>query len=460
MSNLWRGILRILHVLPKGIMWNVKNGMGTRFWEDVWLQDGPPLGELAENLPPEAANVKVVEMVLNGNWNLDYARLYLPEAVVMQLQLHPVPHASEADTPCWRLSSSVRFTVLSAYELTAEGEEESWQHPAWKAAWKVDGPQRVKPFFWLVLHNRLLSNAERRWRHFATADGCTVCGGRPETNSHVLRECSYARAVWAEVLSDEPDVFFNTSIDHWVMHYLSGQRKIIDSPLFEVTCWNLWKNRNNWVFEKQLASTQQLLNQVRALRRQIEQAGVMARKVLGAGLARNMELIGWKRSLSGWFCLNTDGSVTGGQVITAAGGVIRNDEGRFVKAFSTNLVGGSITHTEMVGIVIGLQLAWEEGCQKVLVQTDSAMAVQLLQEATPGHPHYVQVSAIRDLLAREWEVHVGHIFREGNVVADYLASVGHALPAGVHVFKNPSSMLSNWLYFDTLGIQTPRLVNS
>ncbi|CAI0460785.1 unnamed protein product [Linum tenue] len=82
------------------------------------------------------------------------------------------------------------------------------------------------------------------------------------------------------------------------------------------------------------------------------------------------------------------------------------------------------------------------------------MAVQLLQEATPGHPHYVQVSAIRDLLAREWEVHIGHIFREGNVVADYLASVGHALPAGVHVFENPSSMLSHWLYFDTLGIQT------
>ncbi|CAI0435262.1 unnamed protein product [Linum tenue] len=168
-------------------------------------------------------------------------------------------------------------------------------------------------------------------------------------------------------------------------------------------------------------------------------------------------MISWQRPPTDWFCLNTDGSVAGAQGSTA-GGVIRDEAGRFVRAFSANLGAGSITYAELAGIAFGLRLAWDEGCRKVKVQTDSATAAQLIHDATPGHIHFVQVATIRELLAREWEVQIDHVFREGNVVADYLASVGYSLPVGVHVFENPSPLLSRWLYFDLLGVQTPRSV--
>ena len=41
-----------------------------------------------------------------------------------------------------------------------------------------------------------------------------------------------------------------------------------------------------------------------------------------------------------------------------------------------------------------------------------------------GHKHGVIIEDIRSLLQREWEVKLVHVFREGNLCADYLAKLG------------------------------------
>ncbi|CAI0436181.1 unnamed protein product [Linum tenue] len=145
---------------------------------------------------------------------------------------------------------------------------------------------------------------------------------------------------------------------------------------------------------------------------------------------------------------------------TSCGGVVRGDDGRFIKAFTANLGGGSITRAELAGIAHGLRFAWEEGIRKVVLQTDSCTARTLIEKATPQHPHYSCVAEIRQWLARHWLVRIEHVFREANFVADHLASIGHSVPIGVHAIHNPSNTLLYWLYFDTLGIQTPRFVSS
>ncbi|CAI0375604.1 unnamed protein product [Linum tenue] len=65
---------------------------------------------------------------------------------------------------------------------------------------------------------------------------------------------------------------------------------------------------------------------------------------------------------------------------TAAGGVLKGCDGRFIKAFDVNLGGGSITHAELRGIAHGLRIAWDEGLRKVLLQTDSTTAISLLKD--------------------------------------------------------------------------------
>ncbi|CAI0436867.1 unnamed protein product [Linum tenue] len=170
-------------------------------------------------------------------------------------------------------------------------------------------------------------------------------------------------------------------------------------------------------------------------------------------------MISWQHPPSGWIAVNTDGSVIPALGIATAGGVIRNNEGRFLQAFSVNLGGGSIMHAELAGIAQGLRSAWESGARKVKLQTDSAAAISLLQSDQVNHPHYTMTAAIRNLLARDWEVSIDHVFREGNYAADYMASVSHDLPVGIHLFDVPDPRLSYWLMYDLVGVQMPRSIN-
>ncbi|CAI0393757.1 unnamed protein product [Linum tenue] len=98
------------------------------------------------------------------------------------------------------------------------------------------------------------------------------------------------------------------------------------------------------------------------------------------------------------------------------------------------------------------------GIRKLIVQTDSQTAIRLITTAGLRHPHSAMIQEARRLLAQEWEVELLHVFREGNVVADYLASLGHGLPPGDHIINTPYHMLSYWLYYDLLGVSLPRLI--
>ncbi|CAN0870343.1 Putative ribonuclease H protein At1g65750 [Linum grandiflorum] len=113
-------------------------------------------------------------------------------------------------------------------------------------------------------------------------------------------------------------------------------------------------------------------------------------------------MIGWRPGDEGWFTLSTDGSLRSPQRMSAAGGVIRDDRGSFVKAFTMNLGCYSITRAEMRGIVEGLN--------------------------------------------------------EANCTADYLANLGHSFNLGFHIVDSPDRGLSHWLRYDVIGVSLPRSV--
>ncbi|CAI0557845.1 unnamed protein product [Linum tenue] len=194
------------------------------------------------------------------------------------------------------------------------------------------------------------------------------------------------------------------------------------------------------------------------MEKHIEEAAIKSALVFAGGAAPSQRLIAWKAPPPGWSCFNTDGSVVGGNA--AAGGVIRREDGRMLRAFSGNLGEGSITRAELAGIAFGLKAAWEIGLRQVQVQTDSHIAIQLIGGAGERHPHLALVSEVRRLLALDWQVEVVHVFWEGNVVADYLASLGHGRPPGVHFVDTHCPILNYRLLFDCMGVSTPRLVRN
>ncbi|CAI0546516.1 unnamed protein product [Linum tenue] len=297
---------------------------------------------------------------------MDFLNFYLPQPLALQVSLHPVPTGTEDDVRTWRFTPNGEFTLRTAYDLTDTTADQNMNQPIWKSVWRTPTLQRIRAFLWLLNHNRLLTNAERGRRHLTTNTDCKICGDGPETTLHVLRDCPYARATWADLLGEEPDSrFFEQDIHRWSLYYISDKSDTIDSTLFAGTCWLLWKNRNGYVFRGELKTHAQIQFHAKQLRDQTIQALEKENAIFGGGGLREQRQIGWQPPAQDWVCVNTDGSVTISPESTSCGGIIRGSDGRFLKAFTANLGGGSITRAELAGIVYGLDLAWEQGARKV-----------------------------------------------------------------------------------------------
>ncbi|CAN0839785.1 Putative ribonuclease H protein At1g65750 [Linum grandiflorum] len=214
---------------------------------------------------------------------------------------------------------------------------------------------------------------------------------------------------------------------------------------FGVGVWLLWRARNKSLFEQDTESYLEVAHQCDywvALITSSWKTGQLGREVLSS--TRQTQLIGWRPNDEGCFTLSTDGSLRSPTKLAAAGGVIRTNTGRFVKAFTSNLGSCSITRAEMQAIGNGLQLAWNLGIRRIQVQSDSMTAISILaKDSELRHQHATLVIQFKELCSRQWEVTISHIYREANFAADYLANLGHSLPYGMHLFDSPDRGLSH-----------------
>ena len=54
----------------------------------------------------------------------------------------------------------------------------------------------------------------------------------------------------------------------------------------------------------------------------------------------------------------------------------------------------------------------------------------------PG-AHFSLITAIKELMNRQWIITIKHIYWEANFTADSMAKLAGSLPLGLHVFENP-----------------------
>ncbi|CAN1826464.1 Putative ribonuclease H protein At1g65750 [Linum perenne] len=126
-----------------------------------------------------------------------------------------------------------------------------------------------------------------------------------------------------------------------------------------------------------------------------------------------------------------------------------------------NLGKCSITRAELTGAVTGLERAWELGVRELTVQLDSLCAVRLISDLeNTDHQHACIVKRFKALMNRAWRVRVIHIYREGNFLADYLASKGHTATLGLHPVHLSDAALLKWAHYDRVGgFETRRIVS-
>ena len=128
-------------------------------------------------------------------------------------------------------------------------------------------------FAWIIIQNKILTAdnlARRGWPHQTQ---CVLCNGPLETGQHLCLLYPFAQAVWHQVLSWEsldlpqetnPTNFVCIS-DRWettakIVH--KNQRRDFNSLVIYIM-WNLWKERNQRIFENKLLSMQQVAERIK-----------------------------------------------------------------------------------------------------------------------------------------------------------------------------------------------------
>ncbi|CAN1815657.1 Putative ribonuclease H protein At1g65750 [Linum perenne] len=268
----------------------------------------------------------------------------------------------------------------------------------WEKIWCWKGPARVNHFLWLAAQDKLLTNCQRVKRKLTADARCTLCQANNEDVTHILRDCQFAKEVW-------------------VKSGIQGWSRIVKSAV----------------------QREQIMTDPRRLQADRH--------------------IAWEPGPESWMVINSDGSVLQPSGHAGAGGLIRNEFGHCLAAYSMNLGRCSITRAELRGALYGLQKAWELGFRKVLVFMDSTAAIDIFQtKDNIHHQHAAEARCFHELQARDWEVQLRHTYREANKAADHLANRGHSLPLGDYPVPTSDTELGYFLRYDCYGISELRSI--
>jgi ribonuclease HI len=152
-------------------------------------------------------------------------------------------------------------------------------------------------------------------------------------------------------------------------------------------------------------------------------------------------------------CLNVDGSLLGATDSAGYGGLLRNNNGEFILGFYGAAATPSILFAELMAVLKGLQLCWENGYRRIVCCSDSLHTVNLIRDGVSVHHRFAnEVFSILQLIDKDWNVVVEHTLREGNTYEDVLAKMGAQSDVPLVSFHTPPMELASPLLADAQGV--------
>ncbi|MBA0815447.1 hypothetical protein Gohar_000217 [Gossypium harknessii] len=68
--------------------------------------------------------------------------------------------------------------------------------------------------------------------------------------------------------------------------------------------------------------------------------------------------------------------------MASAGEVVRDDKGDWISGFSRSLGVATVLHSELWAILDGLNLAWDRGFRKIILESDSKEAIDIINNGS------------------------------------------------------------------------------
>ena len=148
--------------------------------------------------------------------------------------------------------------------------------------------------------------------------------------------------------------------------------------------YHAWRARNKFAIEGE----NYLLKVPSATSRQMAE---QAKQLLfnGRGRVPKQEcLIRWIPPPESVVKVNVDGASERNPGRAGIGGLIRGETGIWLGGFAESVGKASNIAAELWGILKGMQLAWGKGYRDVIVETDSKVGLELIEDAVATSPYH------------------------------------------------------------------------
>jgi ribonuclease HI len=195
-------------------------------------------------------------------------RSIFPPHIVDTITKIPISFTGHSDNLVWHHNKNGVISVKSAYNLAVSS---TTTHKAsasssfvpnrnlWKVCWKLKIPNKIKVFWWRCLNNAIATK-ENLCLRLKFGDGrCPRCNSSLETIEHSFLNCQTSILIWEE-LSDwieQPDPY-SPSVIRWISGLCDSNdsSELLSGKLckIELIFWQIWLNRNDFLFNNKTTS--------------------------------------------------------------------------------------------------------------------------------------------------------------------------------------------------------------
>ena len=168
-------------------------------------------------------------------------------------------------------------------------------------------------------------------------------------------------------------------------------------------------------------------------------------------------MVRWNTPNEGKYKLNTDGSALQESGKIGGGGILRDQQGKLIYAFSVPFVFGTNNIAELKAALYGLEWCEQHGYKCIELEVDSELVCKWINKIinTPWRCQQL-VQDILHIGSKMKDFQCQHIYREANTIADLLAKFSHTLDITHHFYTihQLKGTIRESYILEKLGIQS------
>ena len=323
----------------------------------------------------------------------------------------------------------------------------------WQRVWKIRVIPRIQNFIWRALSNAIATKAGLYKRRRATSEICPICETQNETIEHLFFECCWTKWVWFGCpLGVRIDALHTNNFVAWWLQITTGTNALSsnDLPLICHILWNIWKQRNEWVFNHFPPDPYIVIQRSVQANNEFWKVNDCIQHLTNL-ISPHQPNVRWVKPPTNFLKINCDGSFKDQMSEAGIGAICRDFQGNFKWGFVDKIKSLSAFMTEALALKRALLLAIDLGHDKVIFETDCLLLKDCVALNKPESHEWKCRSIVQEIInlfSSKAGFSISFTLRSGNLAADHLAAVACKDVCPIGWVYQPTLPLSSLLALD------------